>query len=218
MDPLFNPNNSQPDYGAHDMSMMVDDAEIAPGASQPIADSNFFCSSPAALHQSDDEYATPPHHKIPLEDVDTMMSIYDQTAATDPSQLFDGDDTNSTPNDPPAGSSDTSDEDYKPSDLGAGDEAGDEENDEEQDEEPPAGSSDAGDDDAGDEEQGDNEELQEDDHEPSDFGDRDGEGEDEEDADAVSDTDTEDPAALPQHGGGKRDVLDPNDILKDGAK
>lgn len=82
----FDPNNSQPDYGVHDVSMMVDDAEVVPGASKPTNNG----SSPVGPRQSDDEYATPPHHKIPIEDVDAMMSIYDESAATPSSRNMEG--------------------------------------------------------------------------------------------------------------------------------
>lgn len=78
MAPTFDPNNSQPDYGVHDDSMMVDDTEVAPH------------SSPAHSNHTDDEYATPPNCKIPLEAVEAMMSAYDQTAADHSSPIMEG--------------------------------------------------------------------------------------------------------------------------------
>lgn len=77
MAPTFNPNNSQPDYGVHDQSMMVDDVEAAPDALQPTLGGN---SSPTGSRHTDDEYATPPNQKIPLEDIEAMMSIHEQMA------------------------------------------------------------------------------------------------------------------------------------------
>ncbi|KAF4598696.1 hypothetical protein EYR38_007104 [Pleurotus pulmonarius] len=204
MAPTFDPNNSQPDYGVHDDSMMVDDTEVAPH------------SSPSPEHSvpnhTDDEYATPPNRKIPLEAVEAMMSAYDQTAADhsspmmeDPSRLFDdeprdSDEDDVTPNEPVAESSPPAES------SGAGGDEGDEYV--------------LSDMDDGENNQDDDEESNGDDHEPSDFADEDGEGEDGEDgedADAVGDTDIEEDDAA-QYGGGKRDTLDPNDILEDGVK
>lgn len=61
MPPTFDPNSSQPNYDIHDEDSMMRDE--APGSSPPAGD--------------DDEFETPPNQKIPLEDIEEMMSQYD---------------------------------------------------------------------------------------------------------------------------------------------
>lgn len=72
MGPTFDPNNSQPNYGIHDDSMMRDDEddEGVLGASLSVRDT-----------ATDDEYATPPNQKIPLQDLEEVMSQYDDGIA-----------------------------------------------------------------------------------------------------------------------------------------
>ncbi|KAJ8692507.1 hypothetical protein PTI98_009812 [Pleurotus ostreatus] len=201
MGPTFDPNNSQPNYGIHDDSMMRDDEddEGVLGASLSVRDT-----------ATDDEYATPPNQKIPLQDLEEVMSQYDDgIALEDASKLWDDEMLPPLVEDPSKLWDDDNDilPSHAVSDLSADlddqshlwDEAAFRR-------EEPSEFDDA-------EEAGELDTLER--NNLSEFGDTE---QDTEDVDAAGETDDEDPPAMTQQGGGQRDPMDPRDIITDGRK
>lgn len=85
MPPTFDPNSSQPNYAIHDEDSIMRD-EAPPSSPLTGDDSGWHKDSDSLRDEApgssppagdNDEFETPPNQKIPLEDIEEMMSQYD---------------------------------------------------------------------------------------------------------------------------------------------